>query len=59
MADLQLVGGGDELAAVPEADCRLDGEKICNGGGQKNHDRENAVDEFKLFLLHLLSNSYV
>ena len=29
MADLQFVGGGDELAAVPEADCGLNGQKIC------------------------------
>ena len=40
---VELVGGGDELAAVPEAGGRLDGHQVGDGRDGKRHPAENGV----------------
>ena len=58
VANLQLIGRGDEFAAIPEGGGGLDGEQVCNGGHGKGSQGCNAMPQRELIsLLHLAVQS--
>ena len=52
MTDFQLIGRGDEFAAVPEARRGFDGQEINQGSQHGYAKRNEAVDPVELFSIH-------